>query len=67
MAENDPTPPGEIDDAEAVEKLGEAHGKILGELGKIIVGQEQVIEEMMICIFAKGHALLVGVPGLAKT
>ncbi|MDP6111157.1 MAG: MoxR family ATPase [Planctomycetota bacterium] len=67
MAENDQTPPGEMDDAEAVEKLGEAHSKILGELGKIIVGQEQVIEEMMICVFAKGHALLVGVPGLAKT
>jgi MoxR-like ATPase len=37
------------------------------ELKKIIVGQEQVIEQLAICIFARGHALLMGVPGLAKT
>ena len=54
-------------DEQAVARLGEAHRKIVGELKKIIVGQEKVIDEMMIAIFAKGHALLVGVPGLAKT
>ena len=37
------------------------------ELGKVIVGQEAVIEELLIALFCRGHALLVGVPGLAKT
>jgi MoxR-like ATPase len=55
------------DDVQAVDQLGKAYNGILTELRKIIVGQEQVIDEMMISIFAKGHALLVGVPGLAKT
>jgi len=55
------------DDVQAVERLGQAHSRILGELGKIIVGMEQVIDEMMIALFANGHCLLVGVPGVAKT
>jgi len=54
-------------DVQAVERLGEAHNRILEELGKAIVGMEQVIDEMMIAVFARGHCLLVGVPGLAKT
>ena len=37
------------------------------QLGRVIVGQEEVIEQMLICLFAGGHALVVGVPGLAKT
>ncbi len=59
--------PMEADDETAVERLGIAHRQILTELKKVIVGQEEVIDQMMISIFAKGHALLVGVPGLAKT
>jgi MoxR-like ATPase len=55
------------DDVQAVERLGKAHAKIIAELRRIIVGMEQVIDEMMIAIFARGHCLLVGVPGLAKT
>ncbi|MCE5278993.1 MAG: MoxR family ATPase [Planctomycetaceae bacterium] len=55
------------DDVKAVERLGVAHARILEELRKIIVGMDQVIDEMMISIFARGHCLLVGVPGLAKT
>jgi len=51
----------------AVEKLNQGFTTIKNELGKIIVGQEKVIEELLICILARGHALLVGVPGLAKT
>ena len=47
--------------------LGDARGKILEQLGKIIVGQEDVIDEIMICLFSRGHCLLEGVPGLAKT
>ena len=54
-------------DDQAVERLNEAYRLITGELGKVIVGQQQVIEELLIAIFAGGHCLLVGVPGLAKT
>ncbi len=43
------------DDLQATEQLREAYDKIRAELGKVIVGQEQVIEELMICIFAQGH------------
>ncbi|MBM4040068.1 MAG: MoxR family ATPase [Planctomycetes bacterium] len=54
-------------DLEAVQKLNQAYQTIRGELAKVIVGQEQVIERLLIAIFARGHGLLVGVPGLAKT
>ena len=54
-------------DVQAVEKLGAARDKIVTELRKTIVGMDEVIDEMMIAIFARGHCLLVGVPGLAKT
>src|SRR5271170_4062725 len=55
------------DDVQAVQKLNEAYRRITGELGKRIVGQQRVIEELLIALFARGHCLLVGVPGLAKT
>jgi len=55
------------DDVKAVEKLGKARDKIVSELRKKIVGMDDVIDELMIAIFARGHCLLVGVPGLAKT
>ncbi len=48
-------------------RLHEARQRIIDQLGKIIVGQEQVIDEIMICLFSRGHCLLEGVPGLAKT
>ncbi|MGI9469553.1 MAG: AAA family ATPase [Rubripirellula sp.] len=48
-------------------RLHEARQRIIDELGKIIVGQEQVIDEIMICLFSRGHVMLEGVPGLAKT
>jgi MoxR-like ATPase len=51
----------------AVEKLQAAYKNLRLELGKVIVGQEAVIEELLIALFCRGHALLVGVPGLAKT
>ncbi len=51
----------------AVESLQKAYHNMKVELGKVIVGQEAVIEELLIALFCKGHALLVGVPGLAKT
>src|SRR4051794_3673868 len=51
----------------SVEKLQQGYHNMKSELGKVIVGQEQVIEELLIALFCRGHALLVGVPGLAKT
>lgn len=54
-------------DKEAVEKLHTIYGKMKTELGRVIVGQDQVVEQVLMAIFCRGHALLVGVPGLAKT
>src|ERR1700716_1233135 len=51
----------------AVEKLQQGYHNMRSEVGKVIVGQEAVIEELLIALFCRGHALLVGVPGLAKT
>jgi MoxR-like ATPase len=56
-----------IDESKAIETLRIAHDKIMNQIRKVIVGQDQVIEEMLIAIFSRGHCLLVGVPGLAKT
>src|SRR5215216_916677 len=50
-----------------VTKLQEAYAALRTELGKVIVGQSQVMEELLIALFCRGHCLLVGVPGLAKT
>jgi MoxR-like ATPase len=55
------------DDVQRVQQLADAYRRITAELGKVIVGQQQVIEELLISLFARGHCLLVGVPGLAKT
>ncbi len=55
------------EDARSLEKLSEAYRSVRTELGKVIVGQQDVIEQLMIAIFAQGHCLLEGVPGLAKT
>jgi MoxR-like ATPase len=54
-------------DLEAVERLKSAYQRIRAELAKNIVGQDEVLEQILIGIFARGHCLLVGVPGLAKT
>ena len=55
------------DDLKALESLKGAYAAVRQELGKVIVGQDQVIEQLLIAIFAQGHCLLEGVPGLAKT
>ena len=55
------------DDLRAIEFFKTSHASLKTELAKVIVGQEQVIEELLIAIFTRSHALLVGVPGLAKT
>lgn len=54
-------------DLQAVQNLKAAHASIKTELAKVIIGQEEVIDQILIAIFTKSHALLVGVPGLAKT
>ncbi|MFP6874713.1 MAG: MoxR family ATPase [Verrucomicrobiales bacterium] len=54
-------------DPSAVEKLKDSSERIRAELGKVIIGQDEVIEQVLIAIFTRNHALLVGVPGLAKT
>ena len=68
MATDDATPILlEDDELETAEKLRAGCKRLLGECGKVIVGQEQVLEQLLIAVLAKGHCLLVGVPGLAKT
>jgi MoxR-like ATPase len=63
---SDPPELGEQELA-AVEKLQKGYHALKAELGKVIVGQDAVIEDLLIALFCRGHALLVGVPGLAKT
>ncbi len=55
------------EDTAAVEKLHAVYGQMKKELGRVIVGQDEVVEQVLMAIFCRGHALLVGVPGLAKT
>jgi MoxR-like ATPase len=52
---------------ESVRRLNDGYQRIKAELSKVIVGQEAVVEELLISLFCRGHCLLVGVPGLAKT
>jgi len=54
-------------DIEAVEKLREARDRIKNEIKKVIIGQNRVIDELLIALLSNGHCLLIGVPGLAKT
>ncbi|MCB0832414.1 MAG: MoxR family ATPase [Bacteroidetes bacterium] len=56
-----------LNDADAVKALSEARSTIEKELHKVIVGQDEIIQELLIALFARGHCLLVGIPGLAKT
>jgi MoxR-like ATPase len=56
-----------MDDRAALTRLNEAHSQIKTEIHKVIVGQEQVVDELLLAIFARGHCILEGVPGLAKT
>ena len=59
--------PDTANDVEMIEKLRAAHQRLRGEVGKVIVGQEQVLDQLLMAIFCRSHALLMGVPGLAKT
>ncbi|MGV3771511.1 MAG: AAA family ATPase [Verrucomicrobiales bacterium] len=62
MEENHP-----LNDAQAVEKLLQGRSRINAELAKVIVGQEEIIEQILLALFAGGHCLITGAPGLAKT
>jgi MoxR-like ATPase len=55
------------EDLACVEEMGRKRAEIVQEIHKVIIGQEKVIEETLIALFCRGHCLLVGVPGLAKT
>lgn len=55
------------EDQQAVERLQQVYAKMKEEVGRVIVGQNEVVEQTLMAIFCRGHALLVGVPGLAKT
>jgi MoxR-like ATPase len=54
-------------DLQAIQALRELMDQVRAELGRVIIGQEDVIEKLLICLLSRGHGLLVGVPGLAKT
>jgi len=58
---------GELSDQDNVALIGEAYAKMREQISKMIIGQDEVVENLLTCIFAGGHCLLVGVPGLAKT
>mgnify|MGYP001235222615 CR=1 FL=1 len=59
---------GAVDaDLQAVERIGSAYRKIREQVSQVIVGQERVVDHLLISLFARGHCLFVGVPGLAKT
>jgi MoxR-like ATPase len=55
------------EEARVVEQIRQGRERIEGELSKVIVGQQEVIEQLLICLFAGGHCLITGAPGLAKT
>ncbi|MFM9028057.1 MAG: AAA family ATPase, partial [Bacteroidota bacterium] len=54
-------------DVEAVQDLLSRYKALRTEIGKVIIGQDEVVRDVLISIFSRGHCLLVGVPGLAKT
>ena len=55
------------DDLKAIEKLGAAREMLKTEIAKVIVGQQEVVDDLLTAIFSRGHCLMIGVPGLAKT
>jgi MoxR-like ATPase len=56
-----------MDDLDAAKKLGEAQARMMTEIRKVIIGQDEVIEQLLIALFSNAHCFMVGVPGLAKT
>lgn len=56
-----------MSDVKAIDELVQKYGQLKKEIHKVIVGQDEVVDQVLVSIFARGHCLLVGVPGLAKT
>src|SRR5687767_3872925 len=67
MSTHTPIVTAETDDLAALERLRSAYDTMRQEIGRVVIGQHKVVEEILIAIFARGHCVLVGVPGLAKT
>ena len=67
MSTNDPSALSKLAPEEAAHRVQRAGELLRREIHRVIIGQEQMIEEMLICLFARGHCLTIGVPGLAKT
>src|SRR5436190_4162733 len=72
MSQQTQTPTGATEelaqnDLESIRRLRDAYNEIKKQLAKVIVGQDMVIEELLIALFSRGHCMLEGVPGLAKT
>src|SRR5262249_48161662 len=59
--------PAGQDDLARLKRLRDAFDAMRSEIGRVVIGQEAVIEELLIAVFSRGHCILVGVPGLAKT
>lgn len=58
---------GKMDDIEQVKYLSQKYNALKKEVAKVIVGQEAIIDQIIVAILSRGHCLLIGVPGLAKT
>ena len=56
-----------MEDLELAQELLNAKKNVVAEIQKVIIGQDEVIENLLVALFSKGHCLFVGVPGLAKT
>ena len=56
-----------MEDLELAQELLNAKKNVVAEIQKVIIGQDEVIEDLLVALFSKGHCLFVGVPGLAKT
>ncbi|MGD9126252.1 MAG: MoxR family ATPase [Planctomycetia bacterium] len=67
MSESTPDPSPQMSPEDTVSKVTLARKLVLSEVHKVIIGQDEMIEQMMICLFSRGHCLTIGVPGLAKT
>src|SRR5262245_34305303 len=63
---NEPLP-ASTPETQAVRDLAVASTRLTAEIAKVIVGQQRVVEQLLVSLFSRGHCLLVGVPGLAKT
>jgi MoxR-like ATPase len=67
VSDSPSAPPLNDNDVQAIDRLRGVYRRLRDELGRVIIGQHDTIERLSICLFARGHSLLMGVPGLAKT